>query len=66
MIEVNDGFKVHHSSRAEQYHVDESGTLHLTTTYGNQIAAFAGGKWWSVRVVPMRGSDGRFIKRGNR
>jgi hypothetical protein len=58
------GHGTYESSRAEQYHVDEFGHLHLETTYGGQVATFAAGKWSTVRLIPSRDAKGRFVKRG--
>lgn len=58
------GHGTYESARAEQYHVDDFGHLHLETTYGGQVATFAAGMWLNVRLIPARDSKGRFAKRG--
>lgn len=56
----------HVTDRAESYHIDDAGNLHLTTPYGGQVATFAAGHWARVRLIPTRDSSGRFVKRGQR
>jgi hypothetical protein len=51
-------------ARAEEFHIDPAGNLMLSTGRCEQVAAFAAGKWLSVEMVPHRGRDGRFVKRG--
>lgn len=48
---------------ADQYNIDGSGYLHLTTTYGNQVATFKPDVWSRVVITPSRGANGRFVKR---
>lgn len=49
---------------ATDYTVDPYGNLFLVTNLCQPVAMFAAGKWKYAKVVPNRGADGRFVKRG--
>lgn len=65
MIRVETGYaKQLDFPRADEYHIDADGNLILSTGRCGQVAAFSAGNWLRAELIPNRGADGRFAKRG--